>query len=363
MKDETISFKCIEVEQPIGTFYIGAIPAADIVAIAEADIRRIEARDIEKIVGIQRELNPGRVKKIKQYVGNVDATFPTSVILAVSSDDTNYDKTNRTMRIRRNAAVAKIIDGQHRIAGLDGFQGKFEVNVTVFVDMDLADQAMTFATINLNQTKVSKSLVYDLYEFQHTRSPQKTCHTIARLLNREDKSPLQGRIKILGKAIGQSEYEFITQATFVTELMAYISKDPMKDRDVLMRRKKLEPAEPSQIEKLVLRDLFINEKDALLANIVWNYFDAVAQRWPVAWNSTTPGDILNRTQGFVALMRFLGPVYRANKESGGQLPTSAALAVLKKVRLKDGDFIISKYPPGTSGYTALFRDLQIQSGL
>ena len=64
MADDRIHFKCIEVQQPIGTFHIGAIPAADVLAIAYADIRRIEQRDIERIVGIQRELSEGRVKEI-----------------------------------------------------------------------------------------------------------------------------------------------------------------------------------------------------------------------------------------------------------------------------------------------------------
>src|SRR5438105_3591312 len=142
MADKWISFKCIEVEQPIGTFYIGAVAAADVLAVAEADIRRIDERDIEKIIGIQRELSKSRVTKLQQYVTNVDATFPTSVILAVESDNAEYDKSTRTMKIRRVPAAAKIIDGQHRIAGLEGFEKDFELNVTVFVDMDIADQAM-----------------------------------------------------------------------------------------------------------------------------------------------------------------------------------------------------------------------------
>ena len=143
------------------------------------------------------------------------------------------------MVITREAEIATVIDGQHRIAGLEEFDKPdqpFELNVTIFIDMELQDQAMTFATINLAQTKVSKSLVYDLYELQKARSPQKTCHNIARLLNSEPGSPLERRIKILGKATGEP-FESITQATFVTALLKYISSDPMRDRDVLKRGK------------------------------------------------------------------------------------------------------------------------------
>jgi DGQHR domain-containing protein len=147
MNEPEIRFHCIKVSQPIGTFYIGAIDAHDLHDVAFADVRRIEDRDVEQYLGIQRELNPARVKELQEYVQTVDATFPTSVIIAVSSDNVFFDELDSTMTIRRDPKVAHIIDGQHRIAGLgaDGY-GKFQLNVTVFVDMDLEDQAMVFDT-------------------------------------------------------------------------------------------------------------------------------------------------------------------------------------------------------------------------
>lgn len=362
MATDKISFKCIPVQQPLGTFYVGAIAARDVLAIAYAEIRRIKERDIEKIVGIQRELVPRRVRDLKQYVRNIDATFPTSVILAISSDHAEYVARRHEMLITREEDIAIIIDGQHRIAGLEEFDDTFELNVTIFIDMDVQDQAMTFATINLAQTKVSKSLVYDLYEIQKARSPQKTCHNVARLLNSESGSPLASRIKILGKATGE-QFEFITQATFVTALLKYVSNDAMKDRDLLKRGKRVPPASGADETKLVFRSLFVEKKDAEIAKIVWNYFDAVAQRWPTAWNSHEPGDMLNRTQGFSALMKFLGPVYRGEADSRGRLSSKSALGVLRKVKLRDTDFTKDNYPPGTSGEAKLFRELREQSGL
>ena len=105
MPDNQVRFKCIEVEQPIGTFYIGAVAAEDILAIAYADIRRIEKRDIERIVGIQRELNAERVEEIKDYVKNVDATFPTSVILAISDKHAKFDAKRGEMTLDREGNI------------------------------------------------------------------------------------------------------------------------------------------------------------------------------------------------------------------------------------------------------------------
>lgn len=236
---DSIEFKAIELVQPIGTYYVGAVDSQDLYAVTYADVRRIVERDIEKIVGIQRPINEDRVKELKRYVTTVDATFPTSIILAVSSDHATFK--DGMMTITRKPEVAKIIDGQHRIKAFEDYRGpRFLLNVTMFVDMDIEDQAYTFATINLKQTKVSKSLAYDLYSLATTRSPQKSCHMIARLLNSKDGSPLKGRIKILGNATGEA-LQFLTQALFVDRLLGHICKDPMQamqDRDLLKRGKK-----------------------------------------------------------------------------------------------------------------------------
>ena len=55
----------------------------------------------------------------------------------------------------------------------------FDILVSLFVGSDIADQAHVFATVNLEQTKVGKSLAIDLFELARTRSPIKTCHNVA----------------------------------------------------------------------------------------------------------------------------------------------------------------------------------------
>lgn len=347
-------FRCVEVRQPVGTFYVGVMPSDIVLQISYADIRRIKKRDIERVVGIQRELSPRRVKELQQYVRNIDATFPTSIILAIDGKDVTYDKKRGDMRVTIGPRVAQIIDGQHRIAGLEGFAADFDLCVTIFVDMDLQDKAMTFATINLAQTKVNKSLVYDLYAFQKSRSPQKTCHTIARLLNREEDSPLYDRIKILGTATG-GEYQNITQATFVSGLIVYISANPDADRDLLKRGKPIEPTPPGRKARLMFREMFRARKDAEIADVVWDYFAGVAERWPDAWDSQESGNILNRTTGFTGLMRFLGPLYRHLGYEG--FSADAVLSVLKKAKITDSQFTREKYLPGSTGAADLYKDL------
>ena len=82
------------------------------------------------------------------------------------------------LKIRAHEKAASIIDGQHRLAGFTDLNSRdFELIVSIFIDLPVEDQAMLFATINLKQTKVSPSLVYDLFEETKLRSPQKTLTT------------------------------------------------------------------------------------------------------------------------------------------------------------------------------------------
>lgn len=357
-----IAFPAIEVSQPIGAFYVGVMSAQDVLTISYADIRRIEERDVEKVIGIQRPLSDERVKELKQYVQTVDAAFPTSIILAVEGKDAEYDPGTATMKIKRSEKVAKIIDGQHRIAGLEGFGGGFDLNVTIFVDMDLEDQALLFATINLKQTRVSKSLAYDLFEYASGRSPQKTCHNIAKLLNSREGSPFQGKIKILGRATG-APAETLTQAAFVDRLLPYVTDDAMRDRDLMKRRKRLERADGFPSEQYIFRNMFVDGRDAEIARVVWNYFAAVAERWPEAWWERRPGSILNRTNGFGGLIRFLGDAYNSLEGKGRVVSQSNFAAIFKRIRLRESDFTPDNYKPGTSGEARLYHDLLEQSGL
>jgi DGQHR domain-containing protein len=331
--------------------------SSDLLNIAYSDVRRIEKRDVEKYLGIEREISPQRVKELKEYVKNIDATFPSSIIIAVDSMNAKYDKTNKLLSIKNEPSVAKIIDGQHRIAGLEAYGGApFQLIVTLFIDMELEDQAMVFATINLKQTKVSKSLAYDLYEYTKSRSPQKTCHNIVKLMNNAEGSPFKGKIKILGIATGEPQ-ESITQATFVERLLRYISKNANADRDLIKRGKKIEEVKGKERDELIFRNLFRADKDAYIAKNLWNYFAAVKQKWPTAWQQVKRGNILNRTTGFVALMRFLRDTYISYGNFDEVYSTKEYYSKLEPISINDDDFNPEIFKPGSSGEKELYEKL------
>jgi len=369
--------------------------------------------DFETYLGIQRDLDPKRITELNQYVNLIDATFPTSIILSISNkkyaseysqfnvpvdevfdnletldekfqdvknifikndpEDNNKEK----LFIRRDDRVAKIIDGQHRIEGLKGYRGSndgFDINVTIFQDMDIEEQAIVFATINKAQTKVNKSRVYDLYDLVKSRSPQKTCHNVAKYLNKKEGSPFLDMIKILGKA--DDEKETFTQATFVECLLPYISRNPVLDRDIIKRGEKISKVKGNDLIKHFFRNLFIEGRDAEIARNIFNYFNAVKGTWPTAWRGENVGDILNKSTGLVALFRFFRDVYLSlcRKQGSPEIDTAKLgdvfslemyLRIFKpmKDKMNDNEFTSQNFDPGGSGRSQLFRKLLEISGL
>lgn len=363
------------VRQPIGEIYIASLDFKRLIKISNFDVRRItrEQRDIETYLGIQRPLHKGRVKDLEEYVNFVDATFPSSVILAIDDEYTELDE--NTLKIRNYrlgedtpsimlSDVARVLDGQHRIAGLFKFAGdQFDVPVTIFVGADIADQAYIFSTVNLEQTKVGKSLAYDLFALSRSRSPQKVAHNIAVALDRDPKSAFYKKIKRLGQATPGRTRETITQATFVEAILELISKEPKKDRDFLLRGSSPERYEGRAYEKYCFRDFFLDEKELLIARIVSVFFEAVREKWPTAWDSTAKGNMLNRASGFRALTRFLRAVYLHDAGVGSVLKKEQVVRRLERINVGDDFFNIENFKPGSSGEADLFKFLTSEAGI
>jgi DGQHR domain-containing protein len=352
----------LRIRQPIGEIYLAAIDYQWLQKITYFDVRRVlrDQRDVESYLGIQRPLNEARVRDLQKYVNFVDATFPTPVILAIDeSECVSYEEDKHELvlsNVRRGndkpdiaiSNLCRVIDGQHRIAGLEDFHGKrFDVMAAIFVGIDLSDQAYIFATVNLEQTKVRKSLAFDLFELARTRSPYKTCHNVAVGLDSVKESPFFQRIKRLGTATPGRERETITQSTFVDALVRYISAEPKVDRDLLLRGEKLPLADTDTLKQLCFRNLFIRGEDVAIGRIIQNYFEAVRAKWPKAWDNFGEGAMLNKTNGFRALMAIFGHVYTFVAAPGQMVAPNKFGDVFKRSKLKDEDFNTERFKPGT----------------
>lgn len=103
-------------------------------------------------------------------------------------------------------ATILIIDGQHRIRGLEEAEKElgdqfedYELLVSFIIGYDKSTLAKLFYTINYTQKSVNKSLLYHLSgEFSRDLDKITFMHELVKILNEIDKSPFYKKVKMLG---------------------------------------------------------------------------------------------------------------------------------------------------------------------
>lgn len=379
-----IRFPVTKVSQPIGDFYVGRMDAKSLIAISYTEIRRFIEGTQDKIAGIQRERSERRINDIKKYVNLDYATFPTSIIIAVEPEcaeiesDTKDGETYSILKLLPFGSpndddhvpvnrIAFIIDGQHRVAGLEGLEEgrNFDVNVSIFIGASDADKAEIFARVNQSQTRVNQSLVIDLASFYEERGPVKFAHEVVLALNRDKDGPLFDKIKRLGKADpGKGMVQTLAQATVVKPIVEYISPDPETERNKKYRGIFGARRDIDAWEKFVFQPFYDEDNDSGLFLCITNYFEAVKIRWPEPWDNTgvRAGVILNRTTGYAALMRFFRQVYLRHCKSGEVISKESCKEVFVQIQIRNEEFNKEIFLPGSSGVSALYRRFMVEVG-
>lgn len=347
MNNTPTRYQCISVNQPLGTFYVCSIPAAKILPLVSIERRGLTPEEQQNV---QRGLDPKRQVDIAKYVHESDATFPTSVTLSANSDFVHIvEDPNKTLCLvigtelePRNVAannlpddtqqgileiieenvvrrfskvpdgekVALVIDGQHRIEGLraaGAYQegsplGDFEVPLVFMFDLSPELMARIFVTINSNQRRVDPSLISDLFGLSSRRSPMRTCHLIAAILNSEKDGPFSGGLKMLGRRQKTAELpkttELLSQGSFCKYLLKLISNNSEEDERRLQRGE-----EPQHDSRYPLREFFISERDDIIIRIIKNYFSVVKRTYSAAWEKEPEKYLLRKTVGFASLTK------------------------------------------------------------
>lgn len=299
----------IKIEQPIGIFYISALKAEIVCRITTVEKREYD-HDNAIGKGVQRAISGKRVNEIAKYTNDPDATFPTPIIISINDIESNI-LSDDFFEFNEDSIVGEIIDGQHRVEGLkkSSTLSEFTLPVILMFNLREEEKAYVFSIINSKQTQVTKSLIYDLFSLSESRSPQKTCHELARLINSDENSPFYRRLKMLGAK--DNPDASLSQGSFIKYLMPLISKKPDEDYVNIKLNKKL-----IDDEAIPLRFYFINNEDEIIYKIILNAFGALKDTFPTEWSK--PDEfILSKTTGYGAVIGALKVLIsegRSNKD-------------------------------------------------
>lgn len=336
-------FPAIRVSQPLGEFYLAAIPADLLLKVGYTKRHTRLASDESGKVdddGHQRRLDGKRLKEIACYLETQDAALPNTIILAANcqpdGEPMELDDSRRwsidpddgvSLTIPTEEKLAAVVDGQHRLYGFEAVSDDrktMPLACAIFLDLPIPQQASVFATINYNQKPVSKSQTYELFGYNlddepaESWSPEKLAVFFARKLNVDPLSPLCHRIQVAAQddrvlddaAKARGAEWSVSTATIVEAIMRLISSNPKDDRDRLhkiplgsgRKREVLIESDKSRTRsKPPLRELYLEVRDIVIYGLVLNYLTVVDE---LLWQKPEPG-FIRKTIGIQALFDVL----------------------------------------------------------
>jgi DGQHR domain-containing protein len=205
--------------------------------------REQEADDVERFVraierssgAFQRELNRRKVRQIRDFYRNeTDQPIVPGAVLLFTPEQLKFSRLGQYEQMGDLAmprAPFLIIDGQHRLAGLNFYlrepdaDRRVEVPCVIF-DGKTADFATEmFVIINSTHTRINKSHIVDLYERIEwgTDPHKKMAAQLVQMLYSESDSPLRYHINMLG---GRSQRDmWINQAQLYGEVHRFVTRD------------------------------------------------------------------------------------------------------------------------------------------
>jgi len=344
--------KLISVEQRNKKFYVSSLPSQLLIntfivspsqydisleskelALGTEDKFLIDARISEinelrkdlKDKGYQREVDESRVSMIKDFlIKDPVPVFPNSIIVtasllndkteAIKFDDVpdeiiiKYDNfvfleendDSAYLYIPNTKDTILVVDGQHRIEGIksagETFMSQYEVLVTFALGYDRPEIASLFYTINHEQTKVNKSVLYHLKsEFSRELNELTVLHEIVKILNEATRSPLYSRIKMLGKTqpnLPQEQRMLMTvsQAFLIDSLKYTLAAKTTKSQYLP-----------------IFRYFYLQNQNADIAVYIATFFKSV-RKLRADWDSPDKSQI-SKTLGIGALLKVLNFIF------------------------------------------------------
>ncbi len=207
------------------TVYTQSMKIKDVIDIFYVAVR---GKDEEE-GAVQRVLNRQRISSIKKYVleGN---NFYSTFILNWTDSKVKPEFKDSEITIPIVNYAAQVIDGQHRLVGLQEALkenetiGEKEILVTLSLNLKTKDAARIFININSEQKPVPRSLIYDLFgEIESdTNHSINRATDIADELNQNLESPFYSSIKYPGQPKGVG---LVDLSTVVSSLKKHLEPD------------------------------------------------------------------------------------------------------------------------------------------
>ena len=171
----------------------------------------------EDMSGIQRVLIPARARKITKFFDdtkNEKNIVPNSITISIEKEPSSEStETELIFESDEKDEFIKIIDGQHRIAGMNKSNEDLTILITAFINPSPEEKAFQFIVINNKSHKVPtlhvKSLISNFNTIEEDLQTRLNNVGISfshikdvDLVDKEDESPLRGFVQWTGNDNG-----------------------------------------------------------------------------------------------------------------------------------------------------------------
>ncbi len=344
----------IKVEQNGYVFYIASLDSSYLKRTCSTNMKKIEeSKDI-----YQRKLNINRVHQIAEFAKRPRALFPTCVVLN-SRSHLDYDNENHTLFIPDVNDIFFIIDGQHRIAGINESNKEYKLGVVILNNVDIDTQSELFITINSEQKSVHPNIRFNMKSNDRFYTPEKMVRNIAEMLNGDQASPMKNCIWLDDSSRKKGEKP-LSLSAFCEPLCAYIynTKDYYSLKDKLYETNGDMQGLICFSEKYknnILWPLYFNGREDVLYRIVYNYFKAIHDVYEKEWNDSS--SVIIKTTGYNAFMILFKGIFQYCRAHDNLFSYNRMYEIFSANRI-DGEFF---YTPnvgvGRSGAYELYRKL------
>lgn len=309
-----LTFVARVVRQDDITFYETSIPSVDLLDESKFVVDRWNNTSQR---GYQREINDNHSRRIAQYIkGKIETTnlMPTPIVANIRGL-LNVSPTTIPGIVKLEipeSEVCYIIDGQHRIKGVDkvnsdneGLLENYEFGIT-FTNLSLEEEMVQFKNLNSTANRPAKGLgqvighqlavMTGIAPITFTEQATNAAVGLTIRLTTDADSPMYGKIAIGG--IRKRSFHTTVQSSMVNALLPMFLSGRFSDLTM----------PPAQSYQYVL-----------------DFFKAVEATWPDAVGNPDNSTIL-RTIGFTPLLKVMSKVFNNLNLNPSQADFEAILA-------------------------------------
>lgn len=321
-----MEFKGFPITQGDETFYVGKMKVKDLLEFVP------EMWSTHNEDGYQRELSERRAKDYASFIRNKGAS-PLSVLLSVRQEDMVLAD-NQGVVLVDEEAPKFIVDGQHRRRGMEILVGEdvkylnYEIPVILMNPEDRYSEAKQFLIINRTQKGVRPDLAERILqkmiktEGREALITQREQHGVLRTLYKN----VEWSTKALAIAdiLNRGRLEDGNPLSSPWEQNISLPNEPRGGRSISQK------AFTDSLDPIVKADFLVAENPDFLAKVVANYWKALVELIPQAFDTPEQYGI-QKTGGAVVLNALLPEAARYTQDDIGRkdLRTPAFKRVLE----------------------------------